>query len=112
VTATVAADYDNDDRADLLLLIGTGLRLMHRGADRRYQDVTSASAGRWRYKCTGFVEKMYICPLFEISGVSRISLNPRRVDEGAGPTRPQLDVRGESAGVIMLKTTRFGRCGR
>ncbi len=30
VTATVAADYDNDDRADLLLLIGAGLRLMHR----------------------------------------------------------------------------------
>ena len=41
--AALAGDYDNDGRADVLLLRAEGLRLLHQREDRRFEDVTSRS---------------------------------------------------------------------
>ena len=43
ITGIVAGDYDNDGRADLLLLRESGCRLLHQGADGKFADVTSAA---------------------------------------------------------------------
>ena len=39
--AALAGDYDNDGRADVLLLRSDGLRLLHQREDRRFEDVTA-----------------------------------------------------------------------
>jgi tetratricopeptide (TPR) repeat protein len=41
--AALVGDYDNDGRADVLLLRPDGLRLLHQREDRRFEDVTARS---------------------------------------------------------------------
>jgi hypothetical protein len=42
----LAADYDNDGRADILLLRADGLRLFHQREDRSFEDVTARAGIR------------------------------------------------------------------
>ena len=58
-SAAVAADYDNDGRADILLLRPDGLRLLHQREDRRFEDVTARSgfpAGTGAARSAAFVD--------------------------------------------------------